>query len=302
MRTFPNWLSHRLCMFLATIMLLPATAMAVSYTYDPLGRLTSVVYDGGETITYAYDPAGNITRSVRTVNQAAVVTGVCGSANGKSFSAAPSASLCTTGAASAVVGSGPWNWLCQGSNGGASPECSASVSTAPHTLAVSFAGSGLGTVTATAPPGLALSCTGNCATTVTHGTGVTLAATESGGSSFTSWTLCDGVSDKACSLAMNSDRNPIVTFTLQQNLRIGVRDYGTLQTALESVSTGEIIKARNIVVPNSGSASYHRSGIRATFRGGYDAAFSEPPSGYSTFNGALTIISGTLVIDRLVIK
>jgi len=48
------------------------------------------------------------------------VNGVCGSTvNGQSLSTAPSgAELCNTGTPSAVNGTGPWTWSCQGANGG----------------------------------------------------------------------------------------------------------------------------------------------------------------------------------------
>lgn len=35
-------------------------AMTVDYTYDALGRLTSMIYENGNKIDYEYDPAGNI--------------------------------------------------------------------------------------------------------------------------------------------------------------------------------------------------------------------------------------------------
>lgn len=52
------------------------------------------------------------------------VDGVCGSDNGKTLAAMP-VNLCVTGAPSAVQGVGPWNWTCQGSNGGGNASCSA---------------------------------------------------------------------------------------------------------------------------------------------------------------------------------
>ncbi len=58
----------------------------------------------------------------------AATAGTCGPANGTTVSAAPSgAALCTAGTASAVSGSGPWNWSCAGTNGGSTASCSASV-------------------------------------------------------------------------------------------------------------------------------------------------------------------------------
>ena len=52
------------------------------------------------------------------------MNGACGSANGASVSTAPTANLCSAGAASTVSGSGPWSWSCAGSNGGSTAVCS----------------------------------------------------------------------------------------------------------------------------------------------------------------------------------
>jgi 2',3'-cyclic-nucleotide 2'-phosphodiesterase (5'-nucleotidase family) len=65
----------------------------------------------------------------------AAVNGVCGTANGQALSAAPTANLCSVGTASAVTGTGPWNWSCAGANGGTTASCSANLSTAsPFTI------------------------------------------------------------------------------------------------------------------------------------------------------------------------
>ena len=50
--------------------------------------------------------------------------GACGSSNGATVSAKPTANLCTAGTTSAVSGSGPWSWTCAGSNGGSTASCS----------------------------------------------------------------------------------------------------------------------------------------------------------------------------------
>ena len=60
------------------------------------------------------------------------VNGVCGTADGTTRATAPSGgALCSTGRAGAVSGSGPWNWSCNGLNGGGNVNCSASVSCTP---------------------------------------------------------------------------------------------------------------------------------------------------------------------------
>lgn len=62
---------------LATIFLSGVTFVAhaapasATYTYDGRGRLVSVTYDGGKTITYIYDAAGNRVREVVTVPSSA---------------------------------------------------------------------------------------------------------------------------------------------------------------------------------------------------------------------------------------
>jgi|APTNR8051073442_1049403.scaffolds.fasta_scaffold06128_3 YD repeat-containing protein len=48
-----------------------AAPASATYAYDGRGRLVSVTYDGGKTITYIYDAAGNRVREVVTVPSAA---------------------------------------------------------------------------------------------------------------------------------------------------------------------------------------------------------------------------------------
>ncbi len=56
------------------------------------------------------------------------VNGICGSANGVTVSAVPTANLCLNGTASSVSGTGPWTWSCSGVNGGATATCSSGCS------------------------------------------------------------------------------------------------------------------------------------------------------------------------------
>lgn len=43
----------------AILLAIGADALADTYTYDELGRLTGVTYSDGSSITYTYDDAGN---------------------------------------------------------------------------------------------------------------------------------------------------------------------------------------------------------------------------------------------------
>jgi len=55
------------------------------------------------------------------------VNGSCGSSSGANLYSAPSSNLCSAGAASAISGSGPWHWFCNGSYGGTNASCYANL-------------------------------------------------------------------------------------------------------------------------------------------------------------------------------
>jgi len=68
---------------------------------------------------------GAVSISCSANNAVAPINGACGGAAGIPVLTAPTTGLCGTGTASAVSGSGPWNWTCSGLNGGATAPCSA---------------------------------------------------------------------------------------------------------------------------------------------------------------------------------
>jgi len=115
------------------------SGLAVSFTSTTTGVCTvsgsTVTGVTAGTCTIAANQAGNanynaasqVTQNITVTS--APVSGACGSANGVAASSAPSSNLCTAGSASAVAGSGPWTWTCNGSNGGINASCSAPVVT-----------------------------------------------------------------------------------------------------------------------------------------------------------------------------
>jgi len=53
------------------------------------------------------------------------VNGLCGAANGVAAGSQPAEGLCSAGTVTGVVGQGPWNWNCLGSNSGMTVSCTA---------------------------------------------------------------------------------------------------------------------------------------------------------------------------------
>ncbi|MBL8626094.1 MAG: InlB B-repeat-containing protein [Myxococcales bacterium] len=81
-----------------------------------------------------------------------------------------------------------------------------------HTLVVTRAGSGSGTVTSN-PPGI--TCGGDCSETYAQGTVVTLTATPDGGSTFAGWSgACAGTG--TCMVTMDAAQTVTANFTLGQ--------------------------------------------------------------------------------------
>ncbi|HWF50747.1 MAG TPA: hypothetical protein VG294_08920 [Solirubrobacteraceae bacterium] len=85
--------------------------------------------------------------------------------------------------------------------------------TTSHTLTVSTAGTGSGTVTSS-PPGI--SCPGTCSASLSSGTAVTLTAAPAAGSTFTGWSGAGCSGTGACTLIMTADHPVSATFTRAQ--------------------------------------------------------------------------------------
>jgi hypothetical protein len=87
---------------------------------------------------------GGATASCSANVTSSVVDGACGADNGGTLSAPPAAAgLCSIGTASAISGSGPWNWSCAGLNGGSKVACTANLSSAASVDGVCGLASGI---------------------------------------------------------------------------------------------------------------------------------------------------------------
>ncbi len=77
-----------------------------------------------------------------------LVNGLCGPMNGVATTSAPEEGLCSSGAATAISGDGPWNWSCIGVNGGMTVSCTSPLMPPAPIVGVCGASSGVPTITA----------------------------------------------------------------------------------------------------------------------------------------------------------
>jgi Right handed beta helix region len=94
-----------------------AALLSVALSGCSQDRSNSVGITSGASST-----PGSVSSSVAAPSN---VNGSCGSSNGVAVSSAPTTGLCSAGTASAVGGTSPWSWMCAGSNGGRTAQCSA---------------------------------------------------------------------------------------------------------------------------------------------------------------------------------
>jgi hypothetical protein len=103
-----------------------------NFSYSPAAG--TVLSAGSQQLTVTFTPSNvtdytsatalnAITVNTGSTAQSTPVNGSCGPANGTNASVAPTAGLCSAGAASAVTGNGPWTWQCTGSNSGTTSMC-----------------------------------------------------------------------------------------------------------------------------------------------------------------------------------
>ncbi|NJM13833.1 MAG: hypothetical protein HC889_20070 [Synechococcaceae cyanobacterium SM1_2_3] len=129
----------------------------------------------------------------------------------------PGTAVTLTAAADADSSFGGWSGACSGVASCTVVMDSTQVVTATfnlirHTLMVSKAGTGVGTVTSTAP---GIACGADCGEAYAQGTSVTLTASAADGSTFVGWSgACGGVG--SCQVTMTAARSITATFNARQ--------------------------------------------------------------------------------------
>ncbi|SJZ88070.1 The GLUG motif-containing protein [Trichlorobacter thiogenes] len=162
--------------------------------------------------------------------------------------------------------------------------------------------SGSGSVNSSNGSGLGYACNTATCSAVPFGSNDTVTLTATGSnSSFSSWSG-DYVSiSNPGSITMNASKAITATFSAgAATVKIDgdSTSYYSINSALAAPTQDAIIKAtaigfaENVILQNSHTL---------TLKGGYSDSNFSSQTGYSTINGSLTISSGTLVVDKVVV-
>ena len=231
------------------------------------------------------------------------IDGICGSSNGNVLSSLPTLNLCITGTPTTVIGSGPWNWACNGINGGASASCSASITGGPdliYTVNVVLAGSGTGSVTSS-PSGIACvnGSVTECSKSFASNTPITLLAIPDWKSNFVGWFVACTGSDP-CNFNLASDTGVTAYFASKQKVKSlwSMAIFATIQDAYNSAKDGETVSLE-------ASTFYEHIQfnlpISIKLRGGKDPTYQNTV-GMTSVQGSVTIGQGTIDLSDIVIR
>lgn len=321
-----------LCMVFLVFSLFSVAATAATYTYDELNRLKTVTYAAGNSITYSYDAAGNITGvekvgtgvsdtapptiteftlpattetlvfAINSFNatDAVGVTGYC-------IAAEDAATNCiwnNTPPTSITLADGTLNGqytlyaFAKDAANNVSTGVSATIVLNRPQLSVTLASAngGSGAVTSN-PAGIACN-SGTCSSSIDQGTSVTLTAVPDSLSLFGGWTGCVSATS-SCSVTMDANKAITASFGLAPKvviLRNGY-SYDILLSAYNEAQSSDTLKLLEDTLLIG--TTINKALI---LEGGYRADFTRTVSGYTTLDGTLTIGSGSLVVDRIVVK
>lgn len=169
-----------------------------------------------------------------------------------------------------------------------------------HTLSLNFTGTGKGNVISN-PIGLA--CNTNCSALFADGTQVSLYNAPSIGSKFTSWSGgCSGTG--SCTFGMLADESVTSQFDLDPSQAVlnengGNNFFSTLQAAYNAAATQSILKVQAIDFSENVNANQSKT---VTLVGGYNSEYTALSGGDTIIHGSLTISSGQLIVDGIVVQ
>jgi hypothetical protein len=163
--------------------------------------------------------------------------------------------------------------------------------------------SGNGSVNSS-PAGIACE-TGNpddCSHQFPDGQSVKLTPTASSDSMFSSWTGgCTSVSGNDCNITLLADKSITATFVILPPVRVLGGGYSELlQEAFNGCAGSCTIQSKSVEL-TAGNLTLN-PGKTVLMEGGYDSSYGSNSGGFTTMNGVLTIQSGSLTVENLIIK
>jgi parallel beta-helix repeat protein len=141
-----------------------------------------------------------------------------------------------------------------------------------------------------------------CSAIFNTGTPVTLMAAVGGVNViFSGWQgACTNTSGN-CKLTMDADKSVGANFTSVLPVKVSGKEYATLTAAYGNTATGTTVLIQSLATIFSENFTLDRN-ITATVKGGYNSLFSTNNGSYSTIKGVLTIKSGKLTVENVIIK
>ena len=265
-------------------------------SYVPSKTVNVPVGNGIKTLYLRVrDLAGNISNIASdTIDLVLPIDGLCGSAAGKTSLTVPEVNLCTTGPASPITGTGPWQWNCLGQHGGTDVTCTAMIQ--QFTLYISRFGDGGGNILTDS--GMTCFNGADCQFVFNYNTLLNLFQTPNSISLFRGWSGCTPTSAGACQVTMNTDRNVVATFTAAAKVLLGVIPYPNLQAAYDVAADNAVI--RLLLDTNVGALKANRA-ITVTLSGGYNAEYTSQV-GVTTLQSQMSLNKGAILFDRVIVK
>lgn len=164
---------------------------------------------------------------------------------------------------------------------------------------LNYRNSGIGSGTVTSDAGNA--CTADCSTIYSSGASVTLFPTPGSDSYFAGWSGsgCSGTGN--CAVTINRETTVIANFDVHPPVNLGVAYYPLIAQAYALSADGATINIRAVdLIESPVFNSPLLNPIAVTLKGGFDGTFNSA-IGYTRINGSMTIASGAVTIDNLIL-
>ncbi len=169
-----------------------------------------------------------------------------------------------------------------------------------YTLSLNFTGAGKGFVVSNP---MELACNTNCSALFAAGTQVSLYNSPSLGSKFSLWgNSCSGTG--SCTVTMNADKTVTAQFDLDPTKVIlnengGNNFFTTMQAAYDAAAEQSVLKVQALDFFEDLNAYMAKT---VTIVGGYNDDYTSNNGGETVLHGSLTVSSGQLIVESLVVQ